>query len=221
MRNTFLLSAALAVALSAVPAMAELQSSPAERDQTRALNEAGAGGTYASPQTLNGEQGADAEQLAQNDQSVNYGTGPGSPKGGDPGVAYQSRSIGNDLQYGDKKKDAAIDRARRANATNLNPDDYVALKTVNADHLDGDDVKDMSGTVIGRVIDVTLAKDGTPAELSLELNDGNRVRVSEESLRFNPSDRTLLANVDVTEMRSTASAEDTEQSPSLPVRRKK
>jgi len=177
------------------------------------------GGTYASPQTLNGEQ--TGGQFAQNDQSVNYGTGPGSPKGGDPGVAYQSRSIDNDLQYGDKKKDAAIDRARKTNTPNLNPDDFVALKTVNADHLDGDDVKDMSGTVIGRVIDVTLAKDGTPAELSIELNDGNRVRVSEESLRFNPSDRTLLANADVTEMRSTASAEDTEQSPSLPVRRKK
>jgi hypothetical protein len=163
MRKALLLSGAMIVALAAVPAIAELQSTPAEKAQTRALNLSGASGTYASPQTLNGE-----------------------------------------------KVEAAISGADRSGTRpNPDPNDFVALKTVDPDRLGGASVEDASGVAIGRVTDVTLARDGTPAELTIELNGGRSVRVSEAALRYNPNDRTLLTKLDIGELRSTASAEDT------------
>jgi hypothetical protein len=158
MKRVLFLSGAMAIALSAVPAVAELPSSPAELAQTRSLNEGGRGGTYASPQTLNGERTRSAEAKPS-----------------------------------------------------LNPDDFVPLKTIDPDRLEGNSVENGWGIVLGRVIDVTLARDGTPAELAIELVDGRRVRVSEAALRYNPNDRTLLTNVDVGQLRSIASADDNGQ----------
>ena len=89
----------------------------------------------------------------------------------------------------------------------FDPNDFVALKTADPDRLAGDSVEDASGVAIGHVSDVKLARDGTPAEITIELEDGRRVRVSEATLRYNPHDRILLTNVDIGELRSTASAE--------------
>ena len=94
---------------------------------------------------------------------------------------------------------------------NLDSGDFVALKRIDPARLTGVSVEDPSGIAIGRVTDVMLARDGTPAELAIELNDGRRVRVSEAALRFNPNDRVLLTNVDIGELRSRALAEDAEQ----------
>ncbi len=92
--------------------------------------------------------------------------------------------------------------------TNLNPDDFVVLKTVDPARLGGLSVEDATGIAIGRVNEVTLARDGTAAELSIELNDGRRVRVSEAALRYNPNDRVPLTNIGIGELRALASVED-------------
>ncbi|MBV9330067.1 MAG: hypothetical protein JOZ55_00780 [Alphaproteobacteria bacterium] len=52
--KTLILSGAAAIALVVAPALAETGSSPAERAQTRALNDAARTGTYAAPTSLNG-----------------------------------------------------------------------------------------------------------------------------------------------------------------------
>ena len=93
--------------------------------------------------------------------------------------------------------------------SNLNPENFVVLKDVDPEHLGGVSVEDETGVAIGRVTDVTLARDGTAAEISIQLNDGRRVRVSQAALRYNPNDRVLLTRVDLGALRALASAEDT------------
>lgn len=92
--------------------------------------------------------------------------------------------------------------------SSLNPENFVVLKDVDPEHLAGVSVEDESGVAIGRVTDVTLARDGTAAEITIQLNDGRRVRVSQAALRYNPNDRVLLTRVEIGALRALASAED-------------
>ena len=87
---------------------------------------------------------------------------------------------------------------------NFAPDDFVALRTVDPDRLTGASVETRSGIAVGRVRDVTLARDGTPSEIEIGLNDGRNVRVSQSALRFNPNDRILLSNIDSGELQAMA-----------------
>lgn len=167
MRKTIFLSGAVALALTAVPAIGELPSSPAELAQTRALNQSAASGTFTSPQVLNGQAEARTSPVV----------------------------IGGEAE------------AR----SNLNPENFVMLKDVDPEHLGGVSVEDETGVAIGRVSDVALARDGTVAEITIQLNDRRRVRVSQAALRYNPNDRVLLTRVDIGALRALASAEDSEQ----------
>lgn len=194
MKITLLLSGAATLCLFAgAPAMAEMLSTPSEQSQTQSLNRGAEGGTYASPGTLNGEGDAESNQAselraAQNAcHPINYGTGPSAPE-------YQRQPV-TTMKYGQPDRDCEVDAIRHSNV-NVNPDDFVALKTVDPDRLNGDSVEDASGVVIGSVYDVSLARDGTPSEVQIELNDGHDVRVSEAALRFNPADKILLTNLD-------------------------
>jgi len=201
MKSTILLCGAAALVISMVPALAEMLSTPAEIDQTRALNEAASTGTYASPETLNGEMHDNAGdlRLAENGcHPINYGGGPSVPE-------YQRQPVGA-LTYGQPERDCEINAARRANAANLNPDDFIALKTVDPEKLKGDSVEDASGIAIGTVFDVSLARDGTPSEVMIELNDGHDVRVAEGALRYNPSDKVLLTNLDPEQLQQATAA---------------
>ena len=190
-RALFMLSATVIV-LSCAPAIAELQSTPAEKAQTRALNESVGGGIYASPDVLNGEQSGG--QYAQNDRN--------EPEFRNVGPNDEDRT-NPQLQFGDPKADAAIDRARKADAhPNVDPNDFVALTTVDPNRLDGDSVIDQSGAAIGRVTDVKLASDGRPEQITIELDDGSMVRVGQAALSYNPSDRTVLTTADIGELKS-------------------
>ena len=164
MKYTLVWSGAVALALSAGSALAELPSSPAELAQTRALNQNAANGTFTSPRVLNGE--------------------------------------------GEARTTPVVNGGQAEARTNLNPDNFVSLREVDPEHLEGVSVEDASGVAIGRVSEVTTARDGTAAEVSIALNDGRRVRVSQAALRYNPNDRVLLTNVDVGELKSMASASE-------------
>jgi len=84
--------------------------------------------------------------------------------------------------------------------------DEGALKTVDPDKLKGDSVEDASGVAIGTVFDVRLARDGTPSEVMIELNDGHDIRVSEGALRYNPTDKILLTNLDPEQLQQASAA---------------
>jgi hypothetical protein len=111
------------------------------------------------------------------------------------------------LKFGDAKRDAEIQRARTAPAqTTPNPEDFVPLDYVSADKLDGDMVDDASGAEIGRVTDVTVARDGAPTEIAVELNEGGKVQVAAASLRYNPGNRTLLTTADAGALKASTQA---------------
>jgi hypothetical protein len=165
MNRIQLLSAAAALVLVVAPAMAEQNSTPAEQDQTRALNQGDQSGTYASPQTLNGENNPSQEV----------------PGGSNGAGGFAPQQTGK-----------------------FNPDDFVELKTVDPDKLSGASVEDRSGVAIGHVADVKLARDGSPAEVKIELNDGRHVRVSQASLRFDPKDSIVLTNANLGELNAMA-----------------
>ena len=164
MRTTLFMSGVVALALTAVPATAELPSSPTELAQTRELNRGAANGTFTSPQVLNGQAKTRTSPVVV-------------------GGEAEARS-------------------------NLNPENFVVLRDVDPEHLGGVSVEDESGVAIGRVTDVTLARDGTAAEIIIQLNDGRHVRVSQATLRYNPNDRVLLTRVEIGALRALASAED-------------
>jgi hypothetical protein len=89
--------------------------------------------------------------------------------------------------------------------SNFNAEDFVSLKTVDPDRLVNVSVETASGAAIGRVTDVTLARDGTPSEIEIALNSGRQVRLSASTLRYNPNERILLTNLDARELQSMAS----------------
>jgi hypothetical protein len=87
---------------------------------------------------------------------------------------------------------------------NFSPDDFVALRTVDPDRLNGVSVETSAGISVGRVSDISLSRDGTPSEVEIALNDGRRVRVSQSALRYNPNDRVLLTSIDQGELQAMA-----------------
>ena len=87
---------------------------------------------------------------------------------------------------------------------NFNAEGFVSLKAVDPDRLANVSVETTSGTAIGRVSDVTLARDGTPSEIEIALNNGRVARLSASSLRYNPNERILLTNLDARELQSSA-----------------
>jgi hypothetical protein len=87
---------------------------------------------------------------------------------------------------------------------NFSPDDFVALRTVDPDRLNGASVETSQGISVGRVSDISLSRDGTPSEVEIALNDGRRVRVSQSALRYNPNDRILLTSIDQGELQAMA-----------------
>jgi hypothetical protein len=78
----------------------------------------------------------------------------------------------------------------------FNSDEFVGLRTVDPDRLNGVSVETAAGVSVGRVSDVSLARDGTPSEVEIALNDGRTVRVAQYALRYNPNDRILLTSID-------------------------
>jgi hypothetical protein len=87
---------------------------------------------------------------------------------------------------------------------NFSPDDFVALRTVDPDRLNGASVETSQGISVGRVSDISLSRDGTPSEVEIALNDGRSVRVSQSALRYNPNDRILLTSIDQAELQAMA-----------------
>lgn len=132
--------------------------------------------------------GSAPAQTAQGD--INYGVGPPSP--------YEGRDMNFDFKYGDPKRDAEVDRARRAQPQKtVNTDDFVSLDKVSADRLEKATVENASGIAIGRVTNVTSARDGSITELEISLDKAGKLRVPAEDLRFNPTERMILvANPD-------------------------
>jgi len=121
---------------------------------------------------------------------INYGVGPPSP--------YEGRDMNFDFKYGDKDRDAEVDRARHAQPqTTVNTDDFISLDKVSADRLDQATVENASGIAVGHVTNVTSARDGSVTDLEIALDKAGKLRVPADDLRFNPVDRMLLlANVD-------------------------
>jgi len=103
-----------------------------------------------------------------------------------------------DFKYGDKDRDAEVDRARHAQPqTTVNTDDFISLDKVSADRLDQATVENASGIAVGHVTNVTSARDGSVTDLEIALDKAGKLRVPADDLRFNPVDRMLLlANVD-------------------------
>jgi len=139
-------------------------------------------------------------QTAQGD--INYGVGPPSP--------YEGRDMNFDFKYGDPKRDAEVDRARHAQPqTTVNSDEFISLDKVSADRLEKATVENASGITIGRVTNVTSARDGSVTELEIALDRAGKLHVPAEDLRFNPVDRMLLlANLDSGSAASLAAGEN-------------
>jgi len=147
--------------------------------------------------------GQAAAQTAQG--GINYGVGPPSP--------YEGRDMNFDFKYGDKTRDAEVDRARHAQPqTTVNTDDFISLDKVSADRLDKATVENASGIAIGHVTNVTSARDGSVTDLEIALDKAGKLRVPAEDLRFNPVDRMLLlANIDNGAAASLAASENDSQ----------
>jgi hypothetical protein len=169
-----------------------------------------ASGSYSGESQMNGQYG----QSQGYESRRTYGENQQGrmPYGEEGQVATNQQSYGQSMSgryseggYGNRGSYA---EGAYAPQSRINPDDFVSLTTVDAERLSNASVETSSGIIVGRVADVTLARDGTPSIVEIALNDGREVRISGSTLRYNPNERMLLTNLDQRELMTMAGETD-------------
>jgi hypothetical protein len=195
-------------------------SSPAERQQTRALNLRAAGGTTQSPASLNGGATTAAPSPASGPQSYNGAPADLVAQNGDAQQQYQQQQQQYQQQqqdYQDKKnqyddqKHQYDHNLRRYDQAKWNYNDYprvldyryddsphlvrLDLMTDSSQQLANLPVEGPSGAWVGRIRNVEAGMNGRPTRIEIALNHRVSVWVDQADLRFDVDDHVVFTNL--------------------------
>ena len=177
----------------------------------RSSTGANASGSYAGEGQVSGQYGQ-SQTYGESHQAYGENQEGRMPYGAQGQIATNQQGYGENTNgrysegsYGSR---GSYSEGAYAPQSRINPDDFVSLTAVDAERLDNASVETSSGIIVGRVTDVSLARDGTPSVVAIALNDGREVRVSGSTLRYNPNERLLLTNLDQRELMAMAGERD-------------
>jgi hypothetical protein len=208
-------------------------SSPAEKQQTRALNLDAISGTNQSPASLNGEAPAVAAPApaAGGPQSSNAAPADQLVQNQDPQQQYQQQQQqyqqqqqnyqDKQGQYDDQKRQYDHD-VRRFDQAQWNYTDYPAIYAYSygdsprlqrlslvlepSEQLLNIPVEGPSGVWVGRIRNVETGPDGGPSRVEISLNRRVAVWVDPHSLRFDADDHVVFTNLTREELWNTPDA---------------